>query len=726
MALGQKEIRLSIKANTAKFEEQLKKLPGITDKEAKKMARQFARQFDKAEQAAKKSSRQMANSYQGSFGKMGKAAKDFQKVLAAGVFASAAAGVFKLANSASEYVDKVGLMSRQTGLTSETLIGLEFAAEAAGGNIDELKEGLNALTQKAGMASRKGGEAAAIFKDIGVSVNDANGNLRSADEIFRDTIDSLANMTSAQDKASVALELFGGGGAKVAAILADGTGALDEYAAKAAEAGIVMDRDALKASANMDRALADLKMTMRGVTMEAGQALIPAMVVIAKAIGKVIQQVAAAVTAWDSFTDSIFANLEAGQDAQNSYVGTEKALIQVIKAARDFDGQLTTTSGNMIDGARAANTLQLRLNHAEEASVRLAQGYELSSSEQATLNRAMAEGRKIAEQLGLDFDALAAGAKAAREEEIQLAEVEMSDLESELGRLGQSTIITDKLGESADQAAEKLAALNRSFELEALARVDEPLAKFEKEIDRVNTALLQGLDAQLGHDAILAAIEELNETRLEKEAEVQKELAELEQKRIDERIAAEEAAAAAQAQIQSQFYGGVETLANDIFNLAQNHRNISAEQAKGFAIAQAIMNTSVAVTKTLAELGPAGIPLAGVIAAQGAVQLAMIQQQSSSFHQGGIVAGMGDQPITAQGGEVVLNRSAVAALGGAEAADSLNSGAPVGGSVVVQMTYKQRLFDQVVIDNLAKGGPLRGALNKARREGRRGRVGGRL
>jgi hypothetical protein len=138
------------------------------------------------------------------------------------------------------------------------------------------------------------------------------------------------------------------------------------------------------------------------------------------------------------------------------------------------------------------------------------------------------------------------------------------------------------------------------------------------------------------------------------------------------------------------------------------------------------MNTSVAVTKTLAELGPAGIPLAGVIAAQGAVQLAMIQQQSSSFHQGGIVAGMGDQPITAQGGEVVLNRSAVAALGGAEAADSLNSGAPVGGSVVVQMTYKQRLFDQVVIDNLAKGGPLRGALNKARREGRRGRVGGRL
>jgi TP901 family phage tail tape measure protein len=726
MALGQKEVRLSIKANTKKFEDELKKLPGITGKEAKKMARKFAREFDKVEKNSKKTSKEMQGLFAASFAKMGIDAKKFKSVLAAAGFAVAAKKLFNLANSASEYVDKVMLMSRQTGLASETLIGMEFAAEAAGTNIDQLQSGLNAFVMKAGQAANIGGASAAVFERLGVSVKDAGGELRSTDEIFRDTINAIAGLDSASEKATTAAELFGARGAKLAAVFADGTGAIDEYAAKAAEAGIVMDRDALKASANMDRSMADLKMTMRGVVQEAGQALIPAMIVIAQAIGKVIQQIAHAVNWWDSFTDSIFANLEAGQDAQNSYVGTEKALIQVMKAARDFDGQLTTTSGNMIDGARAANTLQLRLNHAEEASVRLGQGYKLSASEQATLNRAMAEGRKIAEQLGLDFDALAAGAKAVREEEIDLSQVDMSDLESELGRLGQSTTITDKLGESADQAADRLAALNRSFELEALARVDEPLAKFQKEIDRVNEALLQGLDAQLGHDAILAAIDELNETRLEKEAKIQKELADLEQKRIDERIAAEEAAAAAQAQIQSEFYGGVETLANDIFNLAKNQRNISAEQAKGFAIAQAIMNTSVAVTKTLAELGPAGIPLAGVIAAQGAVQLAMIQQQSSSFHQGGIVAGMGDQPITAQGGEVVLNRSAVAALGGAEAADSLNSGAPVGGSVVVQMTYKQRLFDQVVIDNLAKGGPLRGALNKARREGRRGRVGGRL
>ena len=80
MALGQKEVRLSIKANTKKFQDELKKLPGVTDKEAKKMGRKFAVQFDKAERKARSSSRKMQRHYTGSFGKMGAAAKNFQKI----------------------------------------------------------------------------------------------------------------------------------------------------------------------------------------------------------------------------------------------------------------------------------------------------------------------------------------------------------------------------------------------------------------------------------------------------------------------------------------------------------------------------------------------------------------------------------------------------------------------------------------------------------------------
>lgn len=197
---------------------------------------------------------------------------------------------------------------------------------------------------------------------------------------------------------------------------------------------------------------------------------------------------------------------------------------------------------------------------------------------------------------------------------------------------------------------------------------------------------------------------------------------------ISQRIDQEEEAALARAEgnLEEQ-----EKIREDFDKRRKSELSAAFKKRKQLEIVNAIISGASATIAALAPpptgLGPvAGAFLAPVIATATGLQINQIAQQNPSFHQGGIVGGMGDQPITAQGGEVILNRSAVAALGGAAAADSLNDGAPAGGAVVVQMTYKQRVFDQVVVDNLAKGGPLRSALNRAQRQGRRGRVGGRL
>ena len=151
---------------------------------------------------------------------------------------------------------------------------------------------------------------------------------------------------------------------------------------------------------------------------------------------------------------------------------------------------------------------------------------------------------------------------------------------------------------------------------------------------------------------------------------------------------------------------------------------------KGLAIASATVSGAQATIGALAPPptgfgGPLGMIMAGVIAATTAAEIAVIASQQPAFHHGGVVGGDGDQAIMAQGGEVVLNRNAVAGLGGTAAANDLNRGGG-GRAVIVQMTYKQKVFDQVVVDNLAKGGPLKSALSQATRRGRRGRVGGRL
>jgi hypothetical protein len=155
------------------------------------------------------------------------------------------------------------------------------------------------------------------------------------------------------------------------------------------------------------------------------------------------------------------------------------------------------------------------------------------------------------------------------------------------------------------------------------------------------------------------------------------------------------------------------------------------DKQKDLEIANALISAASASVAALAApptgLGPvAGLALLPLIAATAAGQIATIQQQQPSFHQGGIVGGNGDQLVNAQAGEVVLNRDTVARMGGADSANSLNGGAGMGQPVVIELTYKQKVMDRVIADSLRKGGPLKSALNDATRIGRRGRIGGRL
>jgi len=191
-------------------------------------------------------------------------------------------------------------------------------------------------------------------------------------------------------------------------------------------------------------------------------------------------------------------------------------------------------------------------------------------------------------------------------------------------------------------------------------------------------------------------------------------------RREAEALAAAEGNLEKQAEIKAQF---------DQERAGEMSRVFKANQTA--AISGAIISGAQAAVAALAPpptgFGPnLGLAMLPILAGNVAAQIALIANQKPSFHQGGMIPGQGDQMITAQGGEAVLNRAAVASLGGESGVDSLNAGGAAGGAVVVQMVYKQRVLDELIVDNLAKGGPLKRAINDSSRRARRGRIGGRL
>jgi len=693
MALGQKEIRLSIKANTAKFEEALRKLPNVSEKEAKKMAKKMAKEFDRAEKSAKKNAKKMERSFKGSFKAMAKDAKKLKNLLGPAMFAGAAIALFKLANSASEYTDKIMLMEAQTGISNETLIGMEFAAGAAGASLDELQSGINAFVMKAGQAHNIGGAAADVFDRLGVAVTGTGGELRSTEEIFRDTIDAISGLDTAQERATTSAELFGSRGAKLAAVFEDGSGSIDEWAAAAANAGIVMDNSALRASAKMDRAMAGLQLSIRGFVQTSGNELIPTIVKIAEGFLVVVETAARVVTGFDIMTDAIFGNIRAGQSLQDKDRDVRTSLAQLREQLVENADTMIEYNGVQHSASSILDLLTQKVNNAADAQTAIAAGTELSADEQDRYNQMTALGAVIAQSLGSEWLDMTSSAERLRLELEGMGDVDLSGLGEPI-----TAGAFEELSEEIDEAAESLAAFEE--QLVAMAEATGELAN--QRMEAFKAGISGAIEKQANIEAL--AVEASNERKAAA---------------IALTVKAEEEAAEAREDIQQRTRQAAQiglAMTETIGSAAALAGIESAKLQKALAASEITISGLVAGAEalTVPVVGPF---LAASIAAATAASLAELASTPvPTMHSGGIVGGGAgaNTPINAQAGEALLNRQAVANIGAA-GVDALNSGGGFSAPIVVQMTYRQRLFDEVVIDNLKKGGPLKSALRRAGR-----------
>jgi phage-related protein len=176
---------------------------------------------------------------------------------------------------ASEFADRMTIMARTTGLSTESVVGLSYAAQAGGGDISELRSGLSAFLVIAQQAATGSQAMADRLATVGVVATDAGGALRSMDELLREALEGIAALPTETERAAAAVTVFGAEGAKLAAIFGDGAGALDDWAARAKEAGVVITDDVAAASAQADEALAQFRVTLDSLKLALGVEIIP-------------------------------------------------------------------------------------------------------------------------------------------------------------------------------------------------------------------------------------------------------------------------------------------------------------------------------------------------------------------------------------------------------------------------------------------------------------------
>lgn len=207
-------------------------------------------------------------------------------------------------------------LSSQTGISTRDLQAFQYAEDFIGVSSDQLADSLKDLTTKMSDAANGNEETAAKFDQLGVSIYDAQGNLRSSYDVFLDVIDGLGEMSNQAERDALAMSLINESAQKLNPLIEQGSGSLKKYAAEAENVGYILSNDQLKALTAVDDAMNRLRLSQEAVTKQISAEFAPYMSDALNETRKLIENIgkalvdSGAVDAIGSILDSVVSILE--------------------------------------------------------------------------------------------------------------------------------------------------------------------------------------------------------------------------------------------------------------------------------------------------------------------------------------------------------------------------------------------------------------------------------
>ena len=241
---------------------------------------------------------------------------------AAGIAAVVAAGIklerklMDVTKETAAAAKELEALSLQTGVSTTDLQAFQYAEDFIGVSSDQLADSLKDLTTKMSDAANGNEETAAKFDRLGVSIYDAQGNLRSSYDVFLDVIDGLGEMSNQAERDALAMSLINESAQQLNPLIEQGSGSLKKYAAEAENVGYILSNDQLKALTDVDEAQNRLLKSQEAVSKQISAEYAPYMSDALNETRELIEKVgkalidSGAVEAFGSILDSAVSLLE--------------------------------------------------------------------------------------------------------------------------------------------------------------------------------------------------------------------------------------------------------------------------------------------------------------------------------------------------------------------------------------------------------------------------------
>lgn len=194
---------------------------------------------------------------------------------AAAAIVSAGKALADFAVSGAAYADDLLTMSTVTGMSTEKLQELQYAADLVDVSVDTITGSMKKNLASMSKAAKGNAATAEAYEKLGVAVLDANGNLRDDETVYWELINALGQVEDETQRDVLAMELLGKSAADLNPLIEAGADKMSELADDAHKAGYVLGDEALAQFGEFDDQLRKLDKGAEAAKNAMGTILLP-------------------------------------------------------------------------------------------------------------------------------------------------------------------------------------------------------------------------------------------------------------------------------------------------------------------------------------------------------------------------------------------------------------------------------------------------------------------
>jgi phage-related protein len=240
---------------------------------AEKQADQFGNELEKTGKEADSSGSK--------FEKLGSVVKGIGAAMGAAFVAVGAAAIsagkalVDMTVEAAAYADEMLTQSTVTGMSVESLQAYSYAADLVDVSLDTLTGSMAKNVKSMASAADGSAKYADAYARLGVSVTDANGNLRDSETVYWETIDALGNISNETERDALAMQLFGKSAQDLNPLIAQGSEGIATLTDEAKRMGAVLSEESIEKLGAFDDSVQRLKQGSEAAKRVMGTVLLP-------------------------------------------------------------------------------------------------------------------------------------------------------------------------------------------------------------------------------------------------------------------------------------------------------------------------------------------------------------------------------------------------------------------------------------------------------------------